>query len=342
MRPARSAVATPPDLRLSPNVEMNQARRAGLVWCGVVAGTAAVMVTGRGALCAPPLLHPALIGRWWNGRTPLVAVAAVGRELLVAVGCYLVVVATALIAARIVDGAAQGMRRWRLPMGRRLVLVLFGAAAAGPAWNITTAAPAGADPLPPGPAPVMRYLGPDWTQLHQTSSQPGSDGPDARASRGRPRHTVAPTTIQPPPLDTAQARGVPRPTTRGAWRPPFSVRRLSRAAPAERTVASAAATAASRSRHHTRPRRRAPVAAQEATDRDWPVRPGDSLWSIAARSLASAWSRDPSTRDTAVYWLSVIAANRAWLPDPEDPSLLFPGDVVRLPPIPPEPSSPSS
>jgi hypothetical protein len=32
------------------------------------------------------------------------------------------------------------------------------------------------------------------------------------------------------------------------------------------------------------------------------------------------------------YWVELIAANRSRLPDPSDPSLLFPGDLVRLPP----------
>jgi hypothetical protein len=34
----------------------------------------------------------------------------------------------------------------------------------------------------------------------------------------------------------------------------------------------------------------------------------------------------------ARYWLRLIEANRSHLPDPADPNLLFPGDVLVLPP----------
>ena len=62
----------------------------------------------------------------------------------------------------------------------------------------------------------------------------------------------------------------------------------------------------------------------------WVVQPGDDLWTIAARaidSLPAAGDRPP----VAPYWLKVIQANRHRLPDPADPSLLFPGDTVVLP-----------
>ena len=57
----------------------------------------------------------------------------------------------------------------------------------------------------------------------------------------------------------------------------------------------------------------------------WLVRPGDSLWSIAEATVGGAPDR------VAPYWAELVAANRPTLPDPGDPSLLFPGDVVVLP-----------
>jgi hypothetical protein len=63
----------------------------------------------------------------------------------------------------------------------------------------------------------------------------------------------------------------------------------------------------------------------------WTVRPGDNLWVIAEAVLAAHLERGPSDQEVAQYWLSVIAANRSRLPDPADPSLLFPGDTVVLP-----------
>ncbi len=61
--------------------------------------------------------------------------------------------------------------------------------------------------------------------------------------------------------------------------------------------------------------------------------PGDHLWSVAERTLAAAWSREPSDREVTAYWRRLVTLNRADLPDPDDPDLVFPGDVVRLPPV---------
>lgn len=63
------------------------------------------------------------------------------------------------------------------------------------------------------------------------------------------------------------------------------------------------------------------------------VEPGDNLWSIAAAALERrAGGGAPTEREVAAYWLQVIELNRAKLPDPRDPGLLFPGDVIALPP----------
>jgi hypothetical protein len=62
--------------------------------------------------------------------------------------------------------------------------------------------------------------------------------------------------------------------------------------------------------------------------------PGDHLWSVAARTLAAAWGRAPSEREVAPYWRLVVERNRALLPNPGDPDLVFPGEVVHLPPVP--------
>ena len=46
----------------------------------------------------------------------------------------------------------------------------------------------------------------------------------------------------------------------------------------------------------------------------------------------------PADREIGPYWLAVIAANQDRLPDPGNPNLLFPGDVIVLP-HPPQPVS---
>jgi hypothetical protein len=62
--------------------------------------------------------------------------------------------------------------------------------------------------------------------------------------------------------------------------------------------------------------------------------PGDHLWSVAARTLATAWGRAPADREVAPYWRLLVELNRPQLPNPADPDLVFPGEAVRLPPVP--------
>ncbi len=61
------------------------------------------------------------------------------------------------------------------------------------------------------------------------------------------------------------------------------------------------------------------------------VRPGDNLWLIARTSLAQVSSRRPTDAEVMRHWLVVIAANRSTLRS-GDPSLIFPGEIVTVPP----------
>lgn len=79
-----------------------------------------------------------------------------------------------------------------------------------------------------------------------------------------------------------------------------------------------------------------PAAARPATHE---VEPGEHLWSIAEDALAAAWGRPPSDAEVAPYWRAVIAENRDVLATPDDPDLIFPGQVVTLPPPPPAPGA---
>jgi hypothetical protein len=58
------------------------------------------------------------------------------------------------------------------------------------------------------------------------------------------------------------------------------------------------------------------------------VRPGDCLWSLAARDLAARRS-GPRPADIAVAWRHWYAANRAVIGP--DPALLHPGEVLQVP-----------
>lgn len=63
------------------------------------------------------------------------------------------------------------------------------------------------------------------------------------------------------------------------------------------------------------------------------VVPGDHLWRIAEDALASAWGRAPGDSEIDPFWRQVIAAN----PGIADPDLIFPGQLVVVPPVPRQP-----
>ncbi|GIU88137.1 MAG: hypothetical protein KatS3mg009_2652 [Acidimicrobiia bacterium] len=76
----------------------------------------------------------------------------------------------------------------------------------------------------------------------------------------------------------------------------------------------------------------APAGGRPDAARHHVVVAGDNLWRIAAAEVArvTGAARAP---DAAVlpYWRAVVAANRATLRS-GDPSLVYPGEVVTLPP----------
>jgi hypothetical protein len=71
----------------------------------------------------------------------------------------------------------------------------------------------------------------------------------------------------------------------------------------------------------------------------WTIGAGDHLWRVAEESLTLAWGRRPTDLETDRYWRSLIAKNRAQLVDPRNPDLVFVGQVLDLPPIPPLPAA---
>jgi LysM repeat protein len=70
-----------------------------------------------------------------------------------------------------------------------------------------------------------------------------------------------------------------------------------------------------------------PPAESAATPADYVVQPGDCLWSIAARRLGS----QADGRAIDAGWRSIYESNRAAVGD--NPSLIHPGLVLRLPPL---------
>lgn len=62
------------------------------------------------------------------------------------------------------------------------------------------------------------------------------------------------------------------------------------------------------------------------------VQGGDSFWSIAEAQL-QLLGRVPTDREVARYWERLVAANVAQLADPGNPDLLYPGQILELPPV---------
>lgn len=60
------------------------------------------------------------------------------------------------------------------------------------------------------------------------------------------------------------------------------------------------------------------------------VRPGDSFWSIA-ETHASSMGTEGDKASIARYWLALVSENRSTLRSQDQPDLIHPGEVVRLP-----------
>jgi hypothetical protein len=208
-------------------------------------------------------------------------------------------------------------------------------------------------PRPPGgTAPPSLRTSPDL--------RPPTSSTGAAAARGSAPSRRTPTTVNPPTSTVT-----PVTPTRG----PGEAERGSPARPIVRAVAPATAATGPTAATRNEPRRspdvsRTPQAAPPTTassaaalDRavdPLPVAPlaspapsaaitgttaanhvvaaGESLWSIAAHHVREA-APDPAPTDADIarYWAAVVAANRAGLRSGE-PSLVFPGEVVQLPP----------
>lgn len=85
----------------------------------------------------------------------------------------------------------------------------------------------------------------------------------------------------------------------------------------------------------TAPAATPPLEARRAQN-TWTVEPGDSFWKIAEEELRDAWGRDDLTdAEVDEYWRTLIAQNMDRLVEPGNPDLLFPGQKLMLPKVPP-------
>lgn len=77
-----------------------------------------------------------------------------------------------------------------------------------------------------------------------------------------------------------------------------------------------------------------PVPTQTATPHptEVTVQSGDSLWILAARHLEAIRGHSPTDDEVGPYWIRMVEANRHRIRS-GDPDLIFPGEVLKLPPL---------
>ncbi|MDE0132259.1 MAG: hypothetical protein OXQ32_08385 [bacterium] len=61
------------------------------------------------------------------------------------------------------------------------------------------------------------------------------------------------------------------------------------------------------------------------------IEAGDSLWTIAERTVSQVLGHPPTVQETASYWVNLIEANREAIRS-GDPDLIFPEETILLPP----------
>lgn len=362
-----------PAVHVEPPSTVGAVRRAGRIvgWLALLAGAGVgLWLLGRGPLRGPHLFQPASWLPWTEAHGAVMAAFVALRLLgLVAAGYALAVTALALAlrgAGRSTTGrflvlvALPGMRRF---LEGTLGLGLAAAVLAGPVVG-----PASASPRPVGAAAVTRPVHPDHrVRLSSLPASgptlrlvPASPGPVLRrlppgrghpsahrgsveASEPHPSHggpaavgrashpsthdrASRPATSDQAPILRRLALGSPRHPTTTRPRP-------SHRPPSETTQRPAAHPSADPAELHSAASGR-PGAARPALPTTWTLRPGDSLWRVAEVTVTDAWGRTPPEEVVGHYWWQLVAFNRPHLPDPSNPDLVFPGDVITLPPLP--------
>jgi hypothetical protein len=62
------------------------------------------------------------------------------------------------------------------------------------------------------------------------------------------------------------------------------------------------------------------------------VQPGESFWSVAVSIADTRAGGHAPTQAVDVIWRELIEANRGQLPKPRNPSLLYVGTILTVPP----------
>jgi hypothetical protein len=330
-------------------------------WVGVATVDLALHLAAPAWLALPAPWHPRATYIAVRSLGPFLGGVAIGHLLLSFLGDYLLVLATVSLLLCCGLPARHRVRTLRLtlslslPGTRTLVAGVLGLATLSvpltPAAAFATT-PGNSSGVKPaltwiGPAaapPSMRMVVPDRRTrpglaagLPEAATSPPGTEPGASSTPGPAAAPVTTAPVTAAPVTAAPVTAAPV-TAAPVTAAPVT------AAPAAAPPAAAAPTTATDLPSPPTPGSTAAAPAAEPvpgepaptpTPATWIVQPGDHLWSIAARTLASANSNNPPDDEAiAAYWWQVVIINRPHLPNPADIDLLYPGDVVILPPLP--------
>ncbi|MEY2447875.1 MAG: hypothetical protein QOH79_1351, partial [Acidimicrobiaceae bacterium] len=75
-----------------------------------------------------------------------------------------------------------------------------------------------------------------------------------------------------------------------------------------------------------------PPQAPATSPTQWEVQPGESFWSVAVAIADTRAGGQATTSAVDAMWRALIDANREQLPKPNNPSLLYVGTILTIPP----------
>ena len=287
-------------------------RRAGVaVTLGALVGGEAVLWQAGRRL--PPLsVDPDRLGPTLVEADPLALAVGVLRLGALVLGAGLIAVTMAGLVARALGAARLVARvnRWTPPSLRHL---LDGALGVGLAATIGLSTPAGA-----GPDGGQSRSGAVAAAATAPSETPA---PSLRRLADGPAAPADPTTTLRRLPDAAA--GPPDPTTTTLRRLPDASR------PGEPTTAAPQVPGAAPASAEPSPT--LGPSTVPATAREVVVRPGDSFWRLAERHQNERLGRQPTDGEVVACWVDLVARNRDRLVVPDDPDLIFPGQVLEIP-----------
>ena len=304
-----------------------RAARTGLaLWVGaLVVGTWLFHAIGDGPLAAPPL-DPSAWVLWADGRDPLVATFAVLRLLVLGLSWYLVGATSIGILARLLRAASlvRIADAITVPALRR---VLQGALGVSLATAMVASSVSPSDPQARDGSTITLQVAGDDAAAPVTSAANitlAALGDDERITlehiqgedRPLPLELLDRAKERAAAIDAAtdgDATGAPESTVG-----PGSDHDDARPAAADPDDAAREPGVAERS---------ASAGAGEHL-----VVAGESFWTIAERSVSERLGRPPTEVETAAHWRRLVDANRDRLVDHDNPDLIFPGQVLTVPP----------